>query len=167
MKKLALALLMLGLMCGCSSNQPSSASLIAVSINPATPPSIDQGQTLQFAVSLTNDTGGKGVTWSLSGPGCAGPSCGTFSSATATSATYHAPAAVSGPLSVVVTATSVASPTQYNTATFFIMPPPSIVTTVLPTATPNQGYATALQAQGGVQPLNWSVASGSLPAGLS
>src|SRR5208283_5938085 len=99
MKKLALALSFLVLMCGCGSNSPSSASLIAVTMTPASPPSIDQGQTLRFTASLTNDTANKGVTWSLSGPGCAGTACGTLSNVTTTSATYIAPAAVSASLS--------------------------------------------------------------------
>jgi len=167
MKKLALALSILVLMCGCSSNQPSSASLIAVTITPANPPNIDQGQTLRFTASLTNDTANKGVTWSVSGPGCAGAACGTLSNVTPTSVTYNAPASVSASLSVAVTATSVAAPTQYNSSPLFVMPPPSIVTTALPIATPTYIYSTTLQAAGGVQPLNWSVASGSLPAGLT
>jgi hypothetical protein len=167
MKKLALALSILGLMCGCSSNSPSSASLIAVTITPASPPSIDQGQTLRFSASLTNDTANKGVTWSVSGPGCAGAACGTLSNVTTTSATYNAPASLSASLSVTVTATSVAATTQYNSSALFVMPPPSIVTTDLPIATPTYIYNTTLQAAGGVQPLNWSLASGALPAGLS
>lgn len=167
MKKLALALSILGLMCGCSSNQPASASLIAVTIVPINPPNIDQGQTSQFVAGLTNDTSNKGVTWSVSGPGCSGTACGSLSNVTSTSATYHAPALVSANLAITITATSVAEPGQFNTAMFFVTPPPSIVTTDLPTATPNQNYSTTLVATGGVQPLNWSVASGSLPAGLS
>ena len=167
MKKLALALSILVLMCGCTSNLPSSASLIAVTITPANPPSIDQGQTLRFSTSLTNDTANKGVTWSLSGPGCAGTACGTLSSVTPTSATYIAPALVSANLSVMVTATSVAAPTQYNSSTLFVMPPLSIVTTNLPIATPNYIYNNTLQAAGGVQPLNWSLLGGALPAGLT
>ena len=167
MKKLVLALSVLVLMCGCSSNQPSSASLIAVTITPANPPNIDQGQTLRFTVSLTNDSASKGVTWSLSGPGCAGATCGTLSNVTTTSATYNAPASVPTSLSVMVTATSVASPTQYNSSTWFVMPPLSIVTTDLPKATPNYNYNTTLTAAGGVQPLNWSLAGGTLPAGLT
>lgn len=168
MKKLGLALAMVGsmLMCGCSANQPL-ASLIQVGINPATPPNIDQGQAMQFTAGLFNDTLNKGVTWSLSGPGCSGAACGTLSNVTSSAVTYHAPTPVSGPLSVTVTATSVAAPTQNNTVTFLVMPPPSIVTTNLPVATPNQLYNATLQASGGVLPLNWSVASGSLPAGLS
>ena len=66
-----------------------------------------------------------------------------------------------------MTATSVAQPLQIGSSTFNVMPPPSITTTNLPTATPNYIYNTALQATGGVQPLNWSLASGTLPAGMT
>src|SRR5579872_6973802 len=130
MKKLALALSIVGLVwwCSCGSNQPSAASLIAVTINPANPPNIDQGQTLQFKASLSNDTANKGVTWSVSGPGCASEKCGTLSDVTSTSATYHAPASVSANLSVNVTATSVAAPTKTYTSSFFVTQPPTIVT---------------------------------------
>ena len=55
MKKLALALSILVLMCGCGSNRPPP--LIVVTVAPAVPPNIDQGQTLQFTASLaTNDS---------------------------------------------------------------------------------------------------------------
>ena len=122
---------------------------------------------MRFTASLTNDTGNKGVTWNLSGPGCTGTTCGTLTSATTTSVTYNAPAAVSTGLGVTVTATSVASPTQYNSSQLFVMPPPSVVTTNLPNATPGYSYTTTLAASGGVQPLNWTLASGTLPAGLT
>jgi hypothetical protein len=166
MKKLALVLSILVVMCGCSSNQPSSASLIAVTITPGTPPSIDQGQTMAFSASLTNDTGNKGVTWTLSGPGCSGSVCGSLTNVTTTSVTYKAPATVTANLGITLTATSVASTTQTAVATFFVMPPPSITTTDLPNATPTENYNVTLQATGGVQPLNWTIASGALPAGL-
>ena len=53
MKKLALALSILVLMCGCS--RPASP-LVVVSVAPNMPPSIDQGQTLQFTASLASNT---------------------------------------------------------------------------------------------------------------
>src|SRR5208282_2951886 len=165
MKKLALALSILVLMCGCGGNPPST--LIVVTIAPTVPPSIDQGQTLQFTASLADDTTNKGVAWSASGPGCAGAACGTFTNVTATSATYIAPASISASLSVTVTATSVVQTTQTASSTFFVMPLPSIVTTNLPIATPTYIYNATLSAAGGVQPLKWSLASGTLPAGLS
>jgi hypothetical protein len=167
MKKLVLALLVLVLMCGCGSRAPSP--LIVVSINPAVPPNIDQGQTLQFTASLADNANlaTHGVTWSATGPGCSGSACGTFTLVTSTSATYVAPASPSSNLSVSVTATSVDQPAQSSSAMFSVMVPPSITTTSLLTATPNYLYSATLQATGGVQPLKWSLAGGTLPAGLS
>ena len=168
MKKLALTLSILVLMCGCGSRPPSP--LIVVAIAPSTPTDIDQGQTLQFKANLaTNDPSVSlgSVTWTATGPGCAGAACGTFTNITSTTATYVAPASVSTTLNVMVTATSVAQPLQSSSATFHVMPPPSITTTDLPAATPSYVYHTALVASGGVQPLIWTVASGTLPAGMS
>jgi hypothetical protein len=165
MKKLALALSILALMCGCSSRAPSTVIVVAVA--PAVPPSIDQGQTLQFTASLADDKTSAGVAWSATGPGCGGLACGTFTNVTPTSATYVAPASVSASLSVTVTGTSVAQPTQTSSSTFNVMPPPSIITTNLPTATPNYVYNTALTATGGVPPLKWNLAAGALPVGMS
>ncbi|HMD84582.1 MAG TPA: Ig domain-containing protein [Terriglobia bacterium] len=167
MKKLALALSILVLMGGCGHNSPSPVSLIRVTINPNSPPSVDQGQTLQFTASLAGDTSNAGVTWSATGAACAGKACGTFSNVTPTSATYTAPASVSASLTITVTANSVANTLQTATAIFYVLPPPSIVTTNLPSATPNYIYDFALVGTGGVQPLNWTLVSGTLPAGLS
>ena len=167
MKKLALMLSILVLMCGCG--RPPSP-LVIVTVLPTTPPSIDQGQPLQFTANLASNTPGNatgGVTWTATGPGCAGAACGTFTNVSANSAIYVAPASVSADLSITVTATSVSQPLQSGSSTFNVMPPLSITTTSLPVATPNYIYHTALQASGGVQPLNWSVASGTLPAGMT
>ena len=92
MKKLVLALSILMLMCGCS-HPPSP--VIIVTIAPAAPPSIDQGQTLQFTASLADDATNnfnRAVTWSATGPGCSGAACGTFTNVSTNSATYVAPA---------------------------------------------------------------------------
>ena len=168
MKKLALALSVLILMCGCGGNAPSS--LIIVGVHPSIPTDIDQGQTLQFTANLISNNPSvihSGVTWSVSGTGCAGAACGTFANIAATSVTYVAPLTVTAPLSVRVTATSVDQPLQSSFIVFNVMPPPRIVTTDLPAATPSYIYHTELTASGGVQPLNWTVASGTLPDGMS
>ena len=168
MKKLALALSILVLMCGCGSRPPSP--LIVVTVVPSLPSDIDQGQTLQFKANLaTNDpsvTLGS-VTWTASGPGCAGAACGTFTNIGSTTAIYVAPATVSATLNVTVTANSAAQPLQSGSSSFHVMPPPSIITTDLPAATPGYVYHTSLTASGGVQPLIWTVANGTLPAGMS
>jgi hypothetical protein len=167
MKKLGLAMSILVFMCGCG--RPPS-SLIVVTVSPSYPLGIDQGQTIQVTASLADNastTFNSAVTWTATGPGCAGTSCGTFTNVTANSATYNAPPSVTAPLVVTVTATSVAQPTQSGWTNFTVTPPPSIITTNLPTVTPNQVYKTTITASGGIAPLKWSLASGTLPAGMS
>jgi len=45
--------------------------------------------------------------------------------------------------------------------------PPTIVTSSLPDGTVGEGYSQTLQASGGQAPYSWSIASGSLPSGLT
>jgi hypothetical protein len=67
------------------------------------------------------------VTWSVSGPGCAGAACGSIAgnnagSAEAPEATYTAPTIAPSPNSVVVTATPLADPTKAASAIVTINP---------------------------------------------
>jgi len=82
---------------------PVQSSAISISLLPAAPQTIDQGQQLSINATLTNDTGKKGVTWSLS------PAIGSLSNPTSTAVTYVAPGSVTSNTTVTVTATSVAS----------------------------------------------------------
>src|SRR5436309_5183022 len=72
----------------------------------------EQGRSVSFTATVMNDSSTKGVSWSVTGAGCAGATCGVLSSQTVTSATYTAPNAVAANLSVTITATSVASSTK-------------------------------------------------------
>jgi hypothetical protein len=81
------------------------SSAISVSLSPAAPQTINQGQQLSINATLTNDTNKKGVTWNLS------PAIGTLANQTTGAATYVAPTSVVSNTSVTVTATSVASST--------------------------------------------------------
>jgi hypothetical protein len=47
-----------------------------------------------------------------------------------------------------------------------VQSPLQIITETLPNAQVEEHYSKTLQASGGVTPLTWSIASGSLPAGL-
>jgi hypothetical protein len=170
-KKLGLVLALSVWMCGCGGSggggqQPPVS--ISVSISPSTQTQIDQGQTVDFTAAVTNDASNRGVTWSASGSGCMGTSCGTFTNAATTTATYNAPASVSGTLTVTVTATSVADASKSKSATVTVAAAPRITTTILPKASPNEYYGTTLQASGGVGAISWSLVagSGSLPTGL-
>lgn len=168
MKRLAVILSALWLVCACGggSGGGSSPATILVTVSPSGPTMLDQGQSLNFTATLTNDTGAQGVKWTATGPGCSSNTCGTFTGVTPTTATYVAPSPLSSNLAVTVTAISVAQASQSAAAMVTATPPPSIVTVNLPAATPNQPYTTALAGAGGAGTLSWSIASGALPAGL-
>jgi hypothetical protein len=81
------------------------SSAISISLSPAAPQTINQGQQLSINATLKNDTGNKGVTWKLS------PAVGSLSTPTSTAVTYIAPSSVTSNTTVTLTATSVASST--------------------------------------------------------
>jgi hypothetical protein len=73
------------------------------------------GQTQQFTAVVTGATN-NAVTWSVSGPGCAGATCGTVTPA----GLFTAPASAPSPNTVTVRATSVEDPLRSGTATVTI-----------------------------------------------
>ncbi|MBI3405537.1 MAG: DUF4091 domain-containing protein, partial [Acidobacteria bacterium] len=73
-------------------------------------------QSQQFNATVTG-TANTAVTWTLSGPGCAGATCGTITAG----GLYTAPVVVPAPATVTVTATSVADPTKSGTGTATII----------------------------------------------
>jgi len=82
-------------------------------------------RTRQLTATVQNATDGA-VTWSLSGPGCAGAACGTITPG----GLYAAPASVPTPPAVTATATSVEDPLTSGSATVTVLPP--VVVTVSP-----------------------------------
>src|SRR5260221_320158 len=89
-----------------------------------------------FTATVQNDPQNKGVTWTLSGPGCAGPACGTLSNASSASGapiTYTAPANAPNPATATLTAASVAdSNVSANAATPQAAPSPPVLVVVTP-----------------------------------
>lgn len=140
----------------------------SVAISPGTQQSIDQGQTVSFTASVTNDSNGKGVSWSVSGSGCSGSNCGTLANTSKTAATYNAPAVVSSPLIVTVKASSAAKTSVSASSTVTVNPSPVVTTTSLAGGVVGNSYSATLKASGGTGSLSWNLASGShLSAGLS
>jgi hypothetical protein len=119
---------------------------------------IDAGKTRVLTAALTNDPSNQGVTWVLTGQG-------TLSNLTNTSATFTAVSGVG--TSSVVQATSVSDPSQVAQATMLVVPDPSISTTTVANAALGTPYASVINVSNGSSPFNWSVASGTLPPGLS
>ena len=151
----------------CGSSSTPQSTQVSMSVSPSTQQTIDQGQTVHFTASLTNDTNNQGVTWSLSGSGCSGSACGTLTNATATVATYTAPASVTSALTVSVKATSVKDTTVSKSTTVVANPAPAITTTTLPGGTVGTAYSQTLAASGGTGTLSWTVTAGTLPNGLT
>jgi len=100
---------------------------ITVSVNP-TAASVQTGSTRTISASIQNDSGNKGVTWTLTGSGCSGTACGILSStasASGASVTYTAPGSVPSPSTVTVSAKSVTDTSKTASSTFTITAPPS------------------------------------------
>jgi large repetitive protein len=100
------------------------------------------------------------VTWSLAG-------AGALSNSTSSSTTYTAPNSVATASTATLTATSVANTTEAAVLTINLVAPPTVSTTSLPVGTVDNAYTATLVATGGIQPLSWSVTSGTLPNGLT
>jgi hypothetical protein len=93
---------------------------ITVSVAPPTASVTSGGAGQGFVATLQNDVQSKGVTWSLSGAGCAGNTCGTLSAISATTVTYSAPPVLPSPPTVTLKATSAADNTKTATATITV-----------------------------------------------
>jgi hypothetical protein len=152
--------------CNSGSSAPPPPAIF-VTLSPSTAQKVDQGQSVNLTATLTNDSSNKGVTWSVSGTGCAGAACGTLSNLASAAATYTAPSAVTTNLSVTVTATAVADSTKSATDSMTAFPPPKVTATSLPGGTGGTVYSAALQATGGISPYTWSVTAGAPTQGLS
>jgi uncharacterized protein YjdB len=88
-----------------SATTQAGSTNISVSLSPKRG-GLTVTQTMAFTATVTNDTGGQGVTWSAT--------AGTFSNQTATTATYAAPATAG---TVTITATSKADVTKSASTT--------------------------------------------------
>ena len=123
------------------------------------------GQTLALGATVNNASNAEGVTWTLSG-------VGSLTTLTTTSATYVAPTGtgtetVKGSSTALITATSVANPTQLASVALIVLGTPLIDPTTLFPANVNVAYQSPVSASGGDAPFTWVVLSGALPPGLA
>ena len=134
-----------------------SGASITVTVSP-TSAAIVSGASQQFSATVSG-TSQTAVNWMAS--------AGNVSS----SGLFTAPS-VQATTTVQVTATSVAAPTQQASASISVTPKGSapgltVSTTGLPLAITGTAYQANLSAAGGQMPYQWSLVSGSLPAGIS
>src|SRR2546426_719116 len=135
-----LAVVMLLAACGGGGNPVIAGPAISVSVAPSGVSLIPAGSTNAFTATVSNDSGNKGVTWSVS---CASGQCGTISptaTPSGTSTTYTAPAtAPASDLSVTVRATSAADTSKSDSATVTV---PAITVSIDPTSVTVQAGGT-------------------------
>lgn len=145
----------------------SSTAPIAVSLSPSAPQAIDQGQTVEIAATVENDSSNRGVSWSLTGPG-------SLSNTTGVSVTYKSPtAALTSTHQVMVMANSVANPTKSASLQISVSPFPQIPSQTLANGSVGTPYNQTIALSGGIPPFQWSlyrggnpVVGGSVPDGL-
>ena len=97
----------------------SDPAAIAVSVTPRAA-SVRVSQAAAFSASLQNDAQNLGVSWSVTGTGCASAACGTLTNVTSTSVTYNAPPTVPNPSTVSLSASSLADGSKNAVATITI-----------------------------------------------
>ena len=148
-----------------SANKTANKSL-SITINAS--PSINTGSlpngTVGVAYSQTlSVTGGTSpYTWSIASGSL--PAGLSFSSSGVVSGT---PTSAIGPTFITFQVTDLTSATAMKSLSFTISTPPSISTSSLPNGTVGTAYSQTLTATGGTSPYSWTIASGSLPAGLT
>jgi Putative Ig domain/Bacterial Ig-like domain (group 2) len=128
------------------------ATPLRVTLSPASV-SLPPGGQQQFSATVQG-TNNSGVKWYAS--------AGSISA----SGLFVAPATEDG--LIVVTATSTSNPSTSATSSVRITQPNPLVieTSSIPNGEANSPYDVSLSASGGVPPYRWSMASGSLPAGI-
>jgi hypothetical protein len=131
---------------------------ITVSVSPSSS-QISANATIQF-IAIVQNASNPAVTWQVNGLAGGNSSVGTITPSGTGTATYMAPANVSAPLTVTVTAVLQADATQFGAATVTINPLPGTQISVSP-ANPNVVTGTSQQftaiVQNGPQAVIWEV----------
>lgn len=138
-----------------ASKQPSSSITVTVSPSSAT---VTSSGTKQFTATVTN-TSNTAVTWYAT--------VGTISS----TGLFQAPSVTANTVGV-VTAASAADSTKSASVSITITPAPppptlTVTTSSLSSATAGSTYSATLAASGGQSPYTWTLASGTLPSGIT
>ncbi len=132
-----------------------------VAINSATGATlVQQGTSLNFTATVTPDPNSAGVTWTLVGDGA-------LINVTTKSVTYSAPTGITGTISPLLTATSIADTTHSSQTLLLVQGTPIIDPIILFPGNVASLYTTHVSVSGGLDPFVWSVSSGTLPPGMA
>src|SRR6202142_507179 len=154
-----------------SISDPTKSASVQITVNPlpsittSTLPVATAGSSYSATVSASG--GSSPFTWRISsGTLPAGLSLGT---STSNSVAISGTPTGSGASSVTVMVKDATGATSSKALTIVVNPPPAltITTSSLPAGEAGLAYSQTLQATGGVPPYQWSITSGSLPAGLT
>ena len=166
------ALAFIFVLAGCGKSDTIS-NAVTISVIPASPISIDSGQSISLQATVSNDVTNSGVNWLIYNTSatsttlCTLPSCGTLVSSTKFSVTYIAPKNIQVLTTVTLQAESNANNSVTSLVTFNIQIAPTITTLQLPSGQNGVPYNQTIAASGGVSPLTFTISSGALPAGLT
>ncbi len=105
---------------GCGGGASAPPPAISISFSGGSSDTIWQGQSVLITAVVSNDSSGRGVTWTLNGPG-------TLSRQTSTSVEYDAPTILAGNATATVTATAAADPSKSAAFTVTVKPTPALV----------------------------------------
>lgn len=163
------AFFLVGAFAGCGGGGNNT---ITLQVSPPGPISMDEGQTQIFVATLGLDTNNKGVTWTLTGSGCAGTGCGMISSTTAAQITYTSPTGLTAAQTVSLEAVSNGNSGATKTVAITINQAPQFTTLTLPNGSNGVGYSQQVAAEFGVTPYMFSIVcpppqTTCLPPGLS
>jgi hypothetical protein len=115
--------------CGGSSGSSDGANGITVALNPSSPQTIDMNQSDPISATVSGDSSGKGVNWTVSCP-MGVNSCGAMAQATTASGAqnvYNAPSNITSPETVRLTATSASDPSKSAAVTVTVSPALTLV----------------------------------------
>jgi Putative Ig domain len=163
------AIFLAGFFAGCGGGGNNT---ITLQVSPARNIAMDEGQSQIFVATLGLDTANQGVTWTLTGTGCAGAGCGTISSTTASQITYISPSGLTTAQTVSLNAVANGNSGATVTVTITVNLAPQFTTTILPNGANGVGYSQQVLAEDGVTPYTFSIVcvplgSSCLPPGLS
>jgi hypothetical protein len=123
---------------------------------------LDAGQSVNVTANLT---GTFQVAWAFTGSICSGAACGTLSSATGSTVTYTAPSGITQQMQVTLVA-AIPNTKSQETVSITVNPDPTL-TGVPPAGIVGTAYSATIVSSGGTALLTTTLASGSLPPGLS
>ncbi|WP_446744206.1 beta strand repeat-containing protein [Silvibacterium acidisoli] len=147
------------LLSGCGSSGYPGGGIASLSSSSIT---MDAGQSVNITATIAQ---GETASWALSGASCSSSTCGTLSASTGADITYTAPSGLTAPLQVTLTA-GIAHTSNSKTVSITVNPAPAISGT-LPAGAVGTPYSATLTASGGTGTLTLSIASGTLPDGLT